>query len=175
MADADQLTYILSGDSFESLSFKPLDWPLTLYAFIYSFGSIEKVQLKTGVKKEKKSFNPRLQFQFLISIFNLSFQFHFNFKFQFQISNFRFQFHFSISIFDFNFKFQFQISNFNFNFQISIFSKNLTSIWWHWKFVKNSFFTEFWNPISASVRPKPEFENLNSDSFETNPKFRENR
>ena len=55
MADADQLTYILSGDSFESLSFKPLDWPLTLYAFIYSFGSIEKVQLKTGVKKEKQA------------------------------------------------------------------------------------------------------------------------
>ena len=101
MADADQLTYILSGDSFESLSFNPLDWPLTSYAFIYSFGSIEKVQVKTGVKK---SFNPWLQFQFLISIFNVSFQFHFNFNFQFQILIFNFNFKFQISILNLNFK-----------------------------------------------------------------------
>ena len=44
------------------ISFLQTPWlTATSYAFVYSFGSIEKVQLKTEVKKEKKSFNPRLQ------------------------------------------------------------------------------------------------------------------
>ena len=175
------------------ISFLQTPWLTPDFVCIYLFIWIyRESSTKDRSQKRKKSFNPRLQFQFLISIFNLSFQFHFNFKFQILNFNFIFQFQFSISIFDFNFRFKFQISisnfnfkfqfqlqisilNFNFNLQIWIFSKNLASFWWHWKFVKNSFFTEFWNPISASVRPKPEFENLNSDSFETNPKFRENR
>ena len=78
------------------------------FVCIYSFLWIYR-ESSSKDRSKKKSFNPWLQFQFLISIFNVSFQFHFNFNFQFQML-----------IFNFNFQFQFQISVLNLNFRCQI-------------------------------------------------------